>query len=1188
MRPIVAGLAVLRRRPLSYVLAGGVAFGVHAQTVITSDGTLPTPTTVTRAGNVYDIDGGTIRGGNQFHSFGRFGVAAGDTARFNGPADIANILSRVTGGIASDIDGTLRTTINGANLFLINPAGVIFGPNASLDVSGSFHASTADYVRLEDRARFNAVPSVDDALLSASPPTAFGFLDDLPASLSIDRSRLRVPPGKSLSLVVGDIAVSGGGLSAPGGRVNLVSVASAGEVTAASPGVIGALHVDAVDAFGSIDVSESSVLDVSSAAGAGTVFIRGGSIVLESSTIASNTLGGGDGAGTGIEITADETLRLQGSLVQAATAGFGGSGDIRVAADDVTIEATDMEAFTVGPGESGGIRINASSVEVSNFSDVEVVTFGSGNTGDIEIVTGTLDQHSGGQTKIRTAGPGSSGNLAVAADWVRLSSADNASRPAVLSSLTFPGSSGSAGDVRITAGTLEVVDGAQIDTSSSGTGSTGVLRMEADTVRVGGRNAFAAAGVFARPGSRGGSTGGVSIETDLLEVRAGGQISATSVGGGSAGDIEIFAERVLLTENDTFGVNSGLPTGLFARGGFGPGADVRIQADQVTVLDGAAISTSSRRTGTGGDIGITADRLLISGVDIFGNRAGVFSQTDGPFATGAAGHIRIAAESVEVRDGGEISIAGFGPGASGELDIEADSILLSGRRADRSARVVANTSGAADAGGIRLSTDSLQVLDGAQIEATTTGPAGGGDIRVDAQRVLVSGVHEDTARASRVVAQTILGATGDAGSIEITAANLEVTDGAEIAVNTFTSGAGGTITVNAQTVTLDGGIHPEFGVGLFSESLSSGAAGDVRIDTSTLEVTGGAQISSSVSGSGKGGVITVNAQTVALSGRTGAGVLTGLLTRTESDGEGGQVRITTDVLEVGNSAVIDSSAFAAGSAGDITLEGKTIGIRDRAIITSSTAGGGTGGDIELTADQVILSGNALIASESSGTGLAGDVRIRTSESFQSFESDVRAGAIRADGGNIIILANDLVYLVDSTIATEVKSGVGAGGNISIDPEFVVLNTSRISANAFGGPGGNIQIAAEHFIASTDSVIEASSIQSVAGTVVIESPETEVATTLMQLPQEFFDISGLLAAHCAARRGAAGSSFEVAGRGGLPVDPDGYLPSFHGVARLGVAGAPPRSHEQIAAADMHDEPSVLLAAATAFSSPGCNP
>src|SRR2546423_866012 len=123
---------------LGVLLASGQA---QVPTTIRPDGTLGTA--VSQRGTIVDITGGTRPGNgpNLFHSFDRFSVGTGDTARFSGPTGIANILSRVTGGQQSMIDGRLQSTIPGANLYLLNPSGVLFGPNATLDISGSFHVS---------------------------------------------------------------------------------------------------------------------------------------------------------------------------------------------------------------------------------------------------------------------------------------------------------------------------------------------------------------------------------------------------------------------------------------------------------------------------------------------------------------------------------------------------------------------------------------------------------------------------------------------------------------------------------------------------------------------------------------------------------------------------------------------------------------------------------------------------------------------------------------------------------------------------------------------------------------------------------------------------------------------------------------------------------------------------------------
>jgi filamentous hemagglutinin family protein len=181
----------------------------RAQTNITSSGL---GTAVNQAGTTFNITGGTPSNGNLFHSFGLLNVGAGDIANFNnieGRA-ITNIVGRVTGGQVSSIFGTLQTSNFGAaNLFLINPAGWIFGSTASLNVSGAFHVSTADYIRLSDGAIFYATTTPAQALLMSAPPAAFGFLSANPVRISVDGSNLEVASGKTLSLVAGEAAFSG-------------------------------------------------------------------------------------------------------------------------------------------------------------------------------------------------------------------------------------------------------------------------------------------------------------------------------------------------------------------------------------------------------------------------------------------------------------------------------------------------------------------------------------------------------------------------------------------------------------------------------------------------------------------------------------------------------------------------------------------------------------------------------------------------------------------------------------------------------------------------------------------------------------------------------------------------------------------------------------------------------------------
>src|SRR5262249_9402246 len=267
----------------------------QVRTAITPDGSLRT--TVTPQGNVFTITGGTRPGNgpNLFHSFAQFTVGTNDTARFAGPAEIGNILSRVTGGQPSLIDGQLQSTIPGAHLFLLNPSGVLFGPNASLDVSGSFHVSTADYVRLADGGRFSARLS-ETSTLSVAPPVAFGFLGPTPAAITVQGSTLQVPEGATFSVVGGETKIGGGTLRAPSGRIQSAAVAPAGEVLPVTTGPAPDLQVDSVAQLGRIALSQNALVDASGNGG-GTVLVRGGRLLVDNASLLANNRGNLDGAG---------------------------------------------------------------------------------------------------------------------------------------------------------------------------------------------------------------------------------------------------------------------------------------------------------------------------------------------------------------------------------------------------------------------------------------------------------------------------------------------------------------------------------------------------------------------------------------------------------------------------------------------------------------------------------------------------------------------------------------------------------------------------------------------------------------------------------------------------------------------------------------------------------------------------
>ena len=334
------------------------------------------------------------------------------------PATIQNILSRVTGGTRSDIDGTLRSTISGANLYLLNPSGILFGPNAQLDVSGSFHATTANYIGLADGVRFNAVPSSADNLLTTAPPAAFGFLTSNPAPIDVQAgvgdfdvgitNVLQVPAGQTLSFVGGPInigaapgAFAGGFVFAPGGRINLVSVASPGEARFDGTG----FSVDTFARLGDISIKGNSVIDGKE------VFIRGGRLVIEQASILPgffflNGAPGDPPNGGEVNIQVSDSVNIKGPPPDFN--GFSG-----------------ILTFAGGPlpGDVPHISIKASSISLSEGALVQTVRQGPGNPSNISIEADTVEVRSGASIAARNEFEGPGGTLTVNARNVTLDSA---------------------------------------------------------------------------------------------------------------------------------------------------------------------------------------------------------------------------------------------------------------------------------------------------------------------------------------------------------------------------------------------------------------------------------------------------------------------------------------------------------------------------------------------------------------------------------------------------------------------------------------------------------------------------------------------------------------------------------------------------------------------------------------------
>ena len=220
---------------------------------------------------------------------------------------------------------------------------------------------------------------------------------------------------------------------------------------------------------------------------------------------------------------------------------------------------------------------------------------------------------------------------------------------------------------------------------------------------------------------------------------------------------------------------------------------------------------------------------------------------------------------------------------------------------------------------------------------------------------------------------------------------------------------------------------------------------------------------------------------------------------------------------------------------------------------STASGSGAGGDVNLQAGNIQLLNGGTISANSTGTATAtaGNVNIVFGDTLRMVDGSITTEALVADGGNISITSTgSLMYLTNSQIATSVQSGSGEGGNITIGSalhpfDFLILNNGGIHANAFGGPGGNINIFTDLLLStvSIGTAITASSEKSTPGTIDIQATIVDVSGDISQLPEAPLQATELLRASCAARvAGGKSSSLVLGGRGGLPLEPGGLLPS----------------------------------------------
>lgn len=668
---------------------------------ISSDGSVSTTVTTNDSVN-FLIENGARAGSNLFHSFLEFSIPTGGEAFFNNATDIANIFSRVTGGSISNIDGLIRA--NGtANLFLINPSGIIFGKDASLSIGGSFLATTADKIVFNDGIEFKASQPNDEApLLTINIPMGVQFGSSAESIVIQSQAvnpdsdatvGIEVEPGQTIALLGGNLDFPGGGLTASAGRIELGSVGP-NSVVSVTPLAQGwNFGYEGIGEFRDINLTQQAFVITNGDSG-GNIEIQARNLNVKSgSVINANTLGATEGgilrirATESIEVSAtrEEVLDLPGFRVRSTR--------------------SNLATRVFGTADGNDLIIETKELKVAGFAFISASSIGAGNAGDVLLDVERLQVLDGAQIGSATARSGNGANLTVKAQ------------------------------------SIEIIGFRE---GTSGLVSSGLF-------------------VSSQRQSTG-NAGNITIDTEQLKIAQGGTITAATLGDGNAGKITIRATVVEVRDAvvDFTGQFGGIISAV-GRDAQGDGGDISITTVGLRVLDGGQIIASTSGTGKAGKIDIEAREIEVRGVSEDGqffSSISAFSTTDA-----AAGSIEINTTNLTVGNTAEISVSG-GTGDSGNLTITANSINLDHQgslKAEVAAgnqgnielksdllllrhhsNITTDASGTATGGNIFVETINLVALENSDITANAIAGQGG-NIIITAQGIFLSPDSQITA-----------------------------------------------------------------------------------------------------------------------------------------------------------------------------------------------------------------------------------------------------------------------------------------------------------------------------------------------------------------------------------------------------------------------------------------------------------
>ncbi|WP_100898026.1 filamentous hemagglutinin [Nostoc flagelliforme] len=977
----------------------------------------------------------------------------------------------------------------------MNPNGIIFGQNASLNIGGSFVGTTANALQFGNRGFFSATDqNIPSALLTINPSAL--LFNQINQNAVIQNSSvafagidpagfigfgLRVPDGKSLLLVGGNVSMDGGELNAFGGRVELGGLTQAGSV---------ALGVDG-DNFSLIfpeNVTRSEVSLTKAAiyvegTGGGDIAVNARNLEILGESVLS--AGIGQGLGTPETIGGDITLNATGEIKVADRSGvinevglgsLGNGGNITIDSGSLSLrDRALLTASTYGQGNAGNVTVRAKNTvtlaDANIFSTVG--SGGIGNGGNIDINAATLSLIDDAQLSTSTYGQGNAGNVTVRTrDTVSLADAN------ILSTVES-GGVGKGGNIDINAATLSLINGAQLltitreasATQPAGRGDAGNVNVNATgIVEIAGEKNGFNSGILSRVNTGTvGNGGNITIDSGSLSLRDRAQLSTSTYGQGNAGNVTVRTRDAVSLDNASI-------FSTVESGGIGKGGNIDILAATLSLTDGAALTTSTRRAsatqppgqGDAGNVNVNVTGIVEIAGEKNGLRSGIFSSV-GTGTVGNGGNITIDSGSLSLRDRAQLSTSTYGQGNAGNVTVRTrDAVSLD----NASIFSTVESGGIGKGGNIDILAATLSLTDGAALIASTYGQGNAGNVTVQAKDAV-------TLADARIFSSVETGGVGKGGNIDINAATLSLTDSASL--QTLTRGASA--------------IQPA----------GRGNAGNVNVN-----VTGSVNIAGEKNGFASGIYSRVDTGTV-------------------------------------------------GNGGNITIDSGSFSLRDGARLNAQTLGQGNAGTIKVnTADFLTISGNSsnlnsgFFVNSQSPTGTAGDIIVTSPRITLDNSGTLNAQSASGNGGNIN-LQTDLLLLRRgasiSTTAGTAEAG-GNGGNITINAPsgFIVAvpsENSDITANAYTGSGGRVDIRAIGIYGiqprsnpTSLSDITASSEFGVNGTVELNTPDIDPNSGLVNLPTVPVDTQ--VAQTCQAGGNLAKSSFTITGRGGLPPNPGDAL------------------------------------------------